>query len=116
MKKIFISALLTSSILLTGCSVLESVNDAMAYKKGTKVTQVQIDEFKNNNVAKSAIIKTLGEPQKSVDNAIEYHYQQINHLSSNEDYVVIFTFNNKNELLEVKKRNGSFFGNPLTGN
>lgn len=116
MKKIFISALLTSSILLTGCSALESVSDAMAYKKGTKVTQVQIDEFKTNSSNKDAIIKSLGEPQRTVDNSIEYHYQQINHISSNEDYVVMFMFNDKNELLEVKKRNGSFFGNPLTGN
>jgi hypothetical protein len=116
MKKILTSVIFASSILLTGCSTLESISDATAYKKGTKVTQIQIDEFENNKSSKNTIISILGEPQKTTDNSIEYHYQQINHLSSNEDYVTIFTFNEKDELLAIKKRNGSFFNNPLTGN
>lgn len=116
MKKIILSTLISCSLFLTGCSALNSIQDATAFKKGTKVTEQQIEKFKaDKKSTKSSIIALIGEPQQKTDNSIEYHYQQINHVSSNVDVVTIFVFDKSNNLIEVKSRNGSFYGNPLTG-
>lgn len=115
MNKLFLSAIVSGAILLSGCSAMNSVQEQFAYKRGTNVTQVQIDEFKTAKTNRADIIKLLGEPQKQDDKSVEYHYQQINHLSGGVDQTIVFVFDKNNVLADVKKIAGSNFGNALTG-
>jgi len=114
MKKILLPALLITSLFSTGCATLDNLQNEYAYKRGTNVTQEQIQSFKVSKTKKSDVIKLLGEPQLTKGNIIEYHYQQINHLSGGVDQTVQFVFSKKNLLVDIKKIAGSRFGNPLT--
>lgn len=101
---------------LTGC---QAFNDRFGYKRGTHVPTEQLAELENRKTTKDEIISTYGEPQredrKGGLDVIEYHYQEINHLSKGIDQTVRIYFNSKNQVVDTKVINGSFFGNPLTG-
>jgi len=114
MKKILLPALLITSLFSTGCATLDKIQDEYAYKRGTNVTQEQIDNFKVSKTKKTEIIKSLGEPQREKGNIIEYHYQQINHLTGGVDQTIRFVFSKKGLLVDIKKIKGSQFGNALT--
>lgn len=112
-----ITLVLAATLLfnLQGCAAL---NDSLAYKQGTRVTDEQLASFKNGVTTRQQILDTLGGPQdiKMVGSKehLIYRYTQINHFGPNEGRTVTFVLSNKKLVEKLVSKNNPT-GNPLTG-
>lgn len=106
--------ILTLVLALSFISGCESLQTKLAYKRGTLVSPTDIQTLMAKKPTKQDVINQFGEPQRSGQGAIEYHYQQINHLYGGVDQTVKIIFGEDGRVKDIKTIQGSGMGNPLT--
>ena len=114
-----LAILLTAALMgLSGCAALQPINDALAYKQGTRITDEQLEEFKKGKTTRQQIIDTLGGPQEMKTEGgkelLVYKYSQINHFGPNEGRTVTFVIKNRILAEKLVSRNNPT-ANPFTG-
>lgn len=111
-------ALAATLINLSGCAALQPINDALAYKQGTRITDEQLATFQKGTTTRQAILDAVGGPQetKMIGNKehLIYKYSQVNHFGPNEGRTVTFVIANQ-KLVEKLVTKNNPVANPFTG-
>ncbi|OED34106.1 hypothetical protein AB832_08365 [Flavobacteriaceae bacterium (ex Bugula neritina AB1)] len=108
-------SLLSTAIVLSGCSTVESM---YTYKQGTQITQEQLKSVVNGKSKKEDIERLFGVPHNiqelGEDTHYVYEYMQINPISPSINESKRFVFDKKGVLKKVMSGTGGI-KSPLGG-
>lgn len=120
MKNLMKKTLLVLSFAsLTACGSVPGLSDLGAYKTGTQISQVQMDQVFDSRTKQSEVVTLVGQPNRKAQvgaNTIWYYdFNQIGQaiIGKNINETTVFEFNSKGVVVAHYKSGGAASGNPL---